>query len=158
MPLVAAAIEALDPAHAGATLKAGGTVGVHVDGHDHQLTADDVQVVLQPLEGYQLEREGSHAVALDLEITPELRRAGWVREVVRTIQNARKDAGLDVSDRITLSLDGDAGLLEAVRDQEPYVAGEVLATAVAYAGGAPSSTVTEIDGLRLEVALEKTTP
>ena len=48
---------------------------------------------MQPLEGYQLEREGSHAVALELAIDDELRREGLAREVVHAVQNARKDAG-----------------------------------------------------------------
>ena len=66
MPQVAAAVAALDPAHVAAALREGRTVGVAVDGHDHQLGADDLLLAMQPLEGYQLEREGSHAVALDL--------------------------------------------------------------------------------------------
>ena len=55
---------------------------------------------MKPLEGYQVEREGSHAVALELEIDDELRAEGWARDIVRAVQNARQDAGLEVSDRI----------------------------------------------------------
>ena len=66
MPQVAAAVAALDPAHVAAALRDGGRVAISVDGHDHELGADDLTLALQPLEGYQLEREGSHAVALDL--------------------------------------------------------------------------------------------
>ena len=58
---------------------------------------------MQPLEGYQVERAGSHAVALDLHLTDELRREGIAREIVHAIQAARKAAGLDVSDRINLA-------------------------------------------------------
>ena len=57
---------------------------------------------MQPLEGYQVERAGSHAVALELELDDALRREGLAREIVHAIQNARKAAGLDVSDRIAL--------------------------------------------------------
>ena len=69
----------------------------------------------QPLDGYQLEREGSHAVALELAIDEGLRREGLAREIVHAVQDARKDAGLDVEDRIALTLGGDAGLLDAAR-------------------------------------------
>ena len=141
MPQVAAAIAALDPAHVAAALREGRHVGVNVDGHDHELGPDDLSLALQPLEGYQLEREGSHAVALDLAVDEELRREGLAREVVRAVQNARKAAGLAVEDRIALTLGGDAELLAAARANEAYVAGETLAVAVAY-DGAQAQTAT----------------
>ena len=118
MPQVAAAVAALDPGHVAAALRDGGQVGINVDGHDHELGPDDLALAMQPLEGYQLEREGSHAVALELELDHELRREGLAREIVHAVQNARKGAGLQVEDRITLSLGGDAELLAAARDHE----------------------------------------
>src|SRR5262249_35003876 len=107
MPQVAAAVAALDPAHVAGSLRTGGTVAISVDGHDHELGDDDLMLALSPLEGYQLEREGSHAVALELELDDELRREGLAREIVHAVQNARKSAGLEVEDRISLSLGGD---------------------------------------------------
>ena len=86
------------------TLREGGSVGLSVDGEDHTLGPDDVQMVLQPLEGYQVERAGTHAVALNLELDDELRREGLAREVVHAVQAARKSAGLNVEDRIALRL------------------------------------------------------
>ncbi len=79
--------------------------------------------MLQPLEGYQVERAGTHAVALNLELDDGLRREGLAREVVHAIQNARKAAGLNVEDRIALTLGGDEELLAAVRANEVYVTG-----------------------------------
>jgi isoleucyl-tRNA synthetase len=87
---------------------------------------------MKPLAGYQVEREGSHAVALELELDDELRAEGWARDIVRAVQIARQEAGLQVSDRITLTLDGEARLLAAARTHERYIAGEVLATSVSY--------------------------
>ncbi|HYF26371.1 MAG TPA: isoleucine--tRNA ligase [Baekduia sp.] len=153
MPQVAAAVEALDAAHVAGVLRDGGSVGIHLDGREHELQADDLSLVLQPLEGYQLEREGSHAVALELAIDDDLLREGWVREVVRAVQNARKDAGLEVSDRITLHLGGAEAVLDAVRDHQSYVAAEVLADGgVAY--DCDEGTSVSIDGheLRVKVA------
>ena len=72
---------------------------------------DDLSLAMKPLEGYQLEREGSHAVALELELDDELRREGLAREIVHAVQNARKEAGLEVEDRIELRLGGDDELL-----------------------------------------------
>ncbi|MGZ4276759.1 MAG: isoleucine--tRNA ligase [Solirubrobacteraceae bacterium] len=154
MPQVAAAVEALDPAHVAATLRAGGRVGVNVDGHEHELDADDLQLAMRPLEGYQLEREGSHAVALELAIDDALRREGLAREVVHAVQGARKAAGLAVEDRIRLVLGGDDELLGAARAHEAYVAGEVLAVEVVFDGADEGARAT-IEGRELRIAVAR---
>jgi isoleucyl-tRNA synthetase len=137
MPQVAAAVGALDAAKAAAAIGEGRVVGITIDGTDHSLDPEDVTLVLQPLDGYQVEAEAGHAVALALELDDELVREGLAREIVHAVQNARRDAGLDITDRITLTLGGDEGLIEAARAHESYVAGETLATTVAYDGEGP---------------------
>ncbi|HVE68021.1 MAG TPA: isoleucine--tRNA ligase [Solirubrobacteraceae bacterium] len=153
MPQVAAAVAALDPAHVAAALREERPVGLAIDGQDHQLGVDDLQLAMKPLDGYQLEREGSHAVALELALDDELRREGRAREVVHAIQAARKAAGLAVEDRISLTLGGDDELLAAARAHEDYVTGETLATSLAYdgAGGEPA----KIEGRDLRISVEK---
>jgi isoleucyl-tRNA synthetase len=158
MPQVAAAVAALEPAHVAAALRDGGRVGINVDGHEHELGAEDVTLAMQPLAGYQLEREGSHAVALELELDDELRREGLAREVVHAVQNARKAAGLQVEDRIGLALGGDAELVEAAREHEAYVAQETLATSVAFNGVEDEATEAMIDGRPLRVAVRRVQP
>jgi isoleucyl-tRNA synthetase len=155
MPQAAAAVAALDAQSVAATLREGGTVGVAVNGHDHQLTAEDVQLVLQPLEGYQVERSGTHAVALNLELDDALRREGLAREAVRAIQEARKSAGLNVEDRIQLTLGGDTGLIEAIREHEEYVTGETLAVDVAYRDGVVAGEPVTIEGRELSIGVER---
>jgi isoleucyl-tRNA synthetase len=156
MPRAAAAIAALDPAHVAATLAGGGTVGIVVDGSEHPLGPDDLTLALRPLEGYQLEREASHAVALDLELDDELRREGLAREVVHAIQTARKAAGLAVEDRIALTLGGDEEVLAAAREHEAYVAGETLATSVSYDGaGLDAAQPALVDGRELRIAVAR---
>jgi isoleucyl-tRNA synthetase len=155
MPQVAAAVAALDPAHIASALRAGTRIGVSVDGHDHELDADDLMLAMKPLEGYQLEREGSHAVALELQLDDELRREGLAREVVHAIQNARKAAGLEVEDRIELVLGGDDELLAAARAHEAYVAGETLAVAVSYDGAQAEGEPATIEGRPLVIALRR---
>jgi isoleucyl-tRNA synthetase len=135
MPQVAAAVAALDPAHVAAVMSAGGEVGIAIDGKDHQLGPEEITLALQPLEGYEVESEAGHAVALQLELDEELRREGLAREIVHAVQNARKAAGLEITDRIELGLGGDQELLAAARDHEAYLAGEVLATAVSIGDG-----------------------
>ena len=156
MPQVAAAVAGLDADHAARALRAGDAVHVSIDGHDHALTADDVLLALQPLEGYEIERAGTHAVALELTLDDDLRREGLAREVVHAIQNARRDAGLEVQDRIVLTLSGDAALLDAVRAHEPYVTGETLATSLdlGAADNVNGATAT-IDGHPLSISLAR---
>jgi isoleucyl-tRNA synthetase len=149
MPQVAAAIAALDPAR----LRAGERVGIYVDGHEHEIGPEDVLMTLQPLEGYQVERSGTHAVALNLDVDDELLREALVREAVHAIQAARKNEGLNVEDRIALCLGGDGELLDAIRAHEEYVARETLATSIAYdcVDGSPAS----IDGRVLRISVER---
>jgi isoleucyl-tRNA synthetase len=153
MPQLAAAVAALDPAHVAAALRGGTQVGVSVDSHDHELGPEDLQLVMKPLDGYQLEREGSHAVALELELDGELVREGLAREVVHAVQSARRAAGLEIEDRIELRLGGDENLLAAAREHEGYVAGETLARSVAYGDGDGSSAT--IDGRELRIGLTR---
>ncbi|HEX5813171.1 MAG TPA: isoleucine--tRNA ligase, partial [Pseudonocardia sp.] len=97
-------------------------------------------------------------VVLDTVVTPELAREGLGRDVVRLVQQARRDAGLEVSDRITLTLDAPEPVVDAVREHETFVAGEVLATSVDYAP-APEPTLvgTVSDGHEVRVLVRPTT-
>jgi isoleucyl-tRNA synthetase len=169
MPLAAEAIAALDPRAVAAAVLAGaeggggpgGTgdgIGISVGGREHTLSADDLLLSMKAPDGYSVEREGSHAVALDLSIDESLLREGRSREIVHAVQNARKTAGLAVEDRIELLVAGDPQLIAAAREHERYVSGETLAVSVAYDGernaaGMDYSEQTEIEGLALEIAL-----
>ncbi|HEX8958219.1 MAG TPA: DUF5915 domain-containing protein, partial [Solirubrobacterales bacterium] len=75
------------------------------------------------------------------------------REIVHAVQNARREAGLDISDRIELTLGGDEELLAAAREHQPYIAAEVLATAVAY--DAAEGALARIDGHDLRISLNR---
>jgi isoleucyl-tRNA synthetase len=153
MPQVAAAVEALDPEHVARVMADGGEIGINVEGDEHTLGAGEVNLSLEPLEGYEVEAQAGHAVALQLELDDELRREGLAREIVHAVQNARKEAGLDISDRIELGLGGDEELLDAARAHEPYVAGEVLATAVAYDEGGAAPV--RVDGRDLRISVTR---
>ena len=153
MPQAAAAVAALDPAHVVAALRETRPIGIVVDGREHQLAEADLLLAMQPLDGYQLEREGSHAVALDLILDDGLRRRGLAREVVHAVQNERKAGGLAVEDRIALTLDGDDELLGVVREHEALIAGETLATSLTLKSlGGDAGTAT-LDGRELRIAI-----
>jgi isoleucyl-tRNA synthetase len=152
MPQAKVAIEALDADHVRSTIEAGGQVGISVDGREHTLGPDELSFVMQPLDGYQVESESGRAVALALELDDDLVCEGLAREVVRAVQNARKETGLEITDRIELGLGGDAGLLDAVRAHEDYVTGETLAIAISYDS---ASEPIEVDGRELAISVTK---
>jgi len=132
---VAKAIADADAERLSAALR-DGTAAVDVDGEQVALSADEVIVTETPREGWAVATESGATVALDLTVTPELRRAGLAREAVRLIQEARKSSGLAVSDRIVLRWDsGDPDVTAALEEHAGLVADEVLA--VDFAAGAP---------------------
>lgn len=108
---------------------------------------DDVQLSHDVSSGLGVASEGGVTVALDLEITSELRREGVARELVRLIQDARKAAGLEVTDRIALGVETSGELAEALALHREEIAAETLAATVAAEG---------IDGSRYEGTLEGT--
>ena len=134
---VAKAVAAADAAGLQASLRSTGTATVMVDGEPVELGPDEVIITETPREGWAVAAEAGATLALDLQLTPELRRAGLARDAIRLIQEARKSSGLEVSDRIELRYvaareETDA----ALREHAELVAEEVLATD--YAAGEPA--------------------
>jgi len=160
MPQAADAIAALDPAHVARMVREEGELGIAIEGRDHTLTPADVILTMRPPEGYSVEREGAHAVALDLTIDADLLREGHAREVVHAVQNARKSAGLQIEDRIELSLGGDPVLVQAAEAHRDYLIGETL-TVELHLGNADAAGQLDhqeqaaIDGLPLLIALRR---
>jgi isoleucyl-tRNA synthetase len=157
MPLAADAIAALDPARVAAAMRDGGSIGISVDGREHTLTAEDVLLTMRAPEGYSVEREGAHAVALNLEIDEDLLEEGRAREIVHAVQNARKTAGLAVEDRIVLALAGDEALMRAADAHRDHIAGETLAVELTVgAAREPDDSDTEtVEGLELAITLSR---
>jgi len=126
---------------------------VSIEGKDHTLGPDDLLMSMEPVEGYQVESESGHAVALALELDDELIKEGIAREIVHAVQNARKNAGFEITDRITLSLGGDEKLLDAAREHQASLSDEVLATETTF--DATSGEAVTIDGLDLTIAVSR---
>ncbi|MFE0427638.1 DUF5915 domain-containing protein, partial [Streptomyces sp. NPDC058953] len=135
---VARAVAETDAAALSLALRSG-TATLEVEGETITLGPDEVIITETPREGWSVASDSGATVALDLEITPELRLAGLARDAIRLIQEARKNSGLDVADRIAVvwSSSGDE-TTRALTEHTGLIADEVLATS--FADGSPDET------------------
>ncbi|SEF63315.1 Isoleucyl-tRNA synthetase [Actinacidiphila yanglinensis] len=134
---VAASVAAADASALSAELREHGTARVDVDGEAVSLSPEEVIITETPREGWSVASDSGATVALDLEITPELRLAGLARDVIRLVQEARKQSGLDVADRILVRWESsDAEVVAALGAHSGLISEEVLATE--FLQGAPA--------------------
>lgn len=156
-PLVAAAAQLLDSA-ALRDLEAGGRVTVTTDGESAELSLEDVEVVREVVTDWVVGSHGPFVVALDPVLTPELRQEGLARELVNRVQRLRKEAGLEYTDRITLSVDGPPELLHAVEAHASFIRGETLTRDLVLGPDAGREATLEtitLDGLAARVAVRR---
>ncbi|MEU3463112.1 isoleucine--tRNA ligase [Streptomyces sp. NPDC006733] len=138
---VAKAVAAADAAALSAALRAG-TASVELNGEPIALSPDEVIITETPREGWSVASDSGATVALDLEITPELRLAGLARDAIRLIQEARKNSGLDVADRIAVRWQAaNEDLTTALTEHAALISDEVLATD--FSAGEPDTTYGE---------------
>ena len=138
------ALAALDGEAVAATMEAGGSVAVTVSTGTFDLGPDDLELRVKGQGGYAVSRSAQEVVALDLALDDDLRRRGYVRDLVRQVQDLRKASGLDVSDRIELTLAG----LDDLSGDFDQVATEVLAVSVVSGSPDGEGTVIELDDER----------
>jgi isoleucyl-tRNA synthetase len=125
-PAAAAAVSRL-PAEALRTLETGGETSVSVDGRTFVYFGDDVVVEREVATDWLVAADGPFVAALDPELDDALRAEGLARELVHHVQQARRKAGYEVTDRIELGIAGPAAITEAVRVHEMFIRGETLA-------------------------------
>jgi len=133
----------------------GSTLSIDVEGKTVEL--DSTKIVVDRLEKANLKvvNDGTLTVALDSEITDDLRREGYVRDLVRGIQNLRKESGLSVTDRIVLTVGGNAELKEAYEQFADFIEGETLASKSQWADTVAGGTDIEAGEAVLSAALVK---
>ena len=110
-----------------------------------ELNGEDVELRVQGQGGYAVSRDGGEVIALDLTLNDELRRRGYLRDVVRQVQDLRKNSGFDVSDRIVLHVSG----IDDLADGFASLANEVLAVEVLSGEGWGEGTALELDDDRV---------
>lgn len=154
MKLVAAAIQGLDQNEIG-QLEREQEISLDIEGTQELITREEVEISTQDIPGWQVASEGDFTVALDLEISEELRKEGLSRELVNRIQNLRKDMGLEVTDRIILTIEDRDELKAIFADTEAYIKSEVLAVEMNWQKDLLQGESLEFDGLSLSLKIEK---
>jgi isoleucyl-tRNA synthetase len=137
-------LAALDSVAVADVLERGDAVSVSLSTGTFELSGDDIELRVKSQGGFAVSRDGGEVIALDLSLDDQLRRRGYLRDVVRQVQDLRKNSGLDVSDRIVLHLTG----VDDLADGFGLLASEVLAVEVIEGEGDGPGTALELDDER----------
>ena len=132
MKSVAAAVAAMSQEQI-AVLE-GGSVALNVDGQDVVIELEDVEIYSEDIPGWSVTNQGTLTVALDLTVTEELRLEGLARELIRSVQQLRKDSGFEISDRIVLTLPDTQDNRACLAANRDYIASQVLANEIVLEG------------------------
>jgi isoleucyl-tRNA synthetase len=152
MKAVAAAVDALSQEQI-AQLEVQGTIGIMVDGSELTVEAADVDIISEDIPGWLVSNEGNLTVALEIELTDELKQEGMAREIINRVQNLRKDGGLEITDRINITLAPHTEIEAAVRAFGDYIKTQVLADAIQIASN--DGAEVEFDDFKLSIKITK---
>ena len=130
-----------------------GKYSFEVDGQPVTVEVDDVEIISEDMPGWLVSNEGNLTVALEVELTPELKNEGMARELINRIQNMRKDAGLEITDRIKVTVEPNGETDAAIAAYGDYVKAQVLANEIAVA--ANDGITTDFDTFKVNIKVEK---
>lgn len=154
MKAVGDAILAMNSAQI-ATLEQNGAIAVMVDGAEMNLELTDVEIMSKDITGYKVAHEGKITVALDVEITPELKLEGIAREVVSKLQALRKESNLEVTDKINIELQSHEYINNAINAYKTYICTEILADKLEVTATTSLPAEIEVDEHLIKVQLTK---
>lgn len=121
----------------------------------YTITTEDVEIIAEDVEGWQVANLGRLTVALDVNLTDDLKKEGLSREVINRIQNLRKDKGFEVTDRISVMIEQDPEIQEAVSANLSYVSNEILADKVDFGSISADGDEIEINDKKLLLIIKK---
>ena len=137
-----------------AQLEKNGNITLQVEGVDALIELADVEIFSEDVPGWTVANEGALTVALDVEVTDELRREGIAREIVKKIQALRKDSGFEITDRISVVVSSNEMSDAAVVEFKEYICNQVLADTLVI-GEVDNGEDIELDGFTIKVAVVK---
>lgn len=153
IPAIRKTISEMDQAELAKKIQAGETVTITINGTDIELNFENLQVTMNGLEGFTFAGEGEIGVVLDTFISDDLRREGYMREIISKVQNMRKDSGFEVTDKINLYVSGNPMLEEIVKGFADYIQHETLANNIVY-DAEREYTECNINGEKLNMTVE----
>ena len=136
-------------------LEKNGSITLQVDGTDALIELADVEIFSEDVPGWTVANEGALTVALDVEVTEELRREGVAREIVKKIQALRKESGFDITDRIAVSLSSSEASDAAVEQFRDYICNQVLADTLIIDSATESNDEIELENATVKVMVAK---
>jgi len=156
-PKIREAILGLDAGKFAKDLLDGKTITITIDKKDYGISPEEIEVRMQAKEGFVVASEGAYLAALITDLTPELRNEGLAREFVRRVQEARKQAGFEISDRIHLYFTASDNLTRAVEEFKGYIMMETLSVEIVSENSSDTlpNASEEFDGETLALWLEK---
>ena len=154
MKAVAAAVAEMSQ-EAIAELEKNGSYTLQLDGTDVLVEATDVEIFSEDIPGWLVANEGKLTVALDVTVTEELRREGIARELVNRIQNIRKSSGLEITDKIKITLSKNQQTDDAVNEYKDYICNQVLGTSLTLTDEVENGTGLNFDDFSLYVSVVK---
>ena len=134
-------------------LEAKGSIHLTVDGQEAVVEATDVEIISEDIPGWLVSNEGNLTVALEVELTDELRNEGMARELINRIQNLRKETGLEITDRINVTLTPSPSVEASLQGYAEYIKTQVLADSIELNDNDGVETV--IDELKLNIKVVK---
>ena len=152
MKSVAAAIAELSQDQI-AMLEQQGTIGIEVEGQALTVEAVDVEIISEDIPGWLVANEGNLTVALEVELTDELKNEGMARELINRIQNLRKEGGLEITDRISVTIAPNEEVEKSLQSFADYIKAQVLADDILLA--ANDGQEVEFDDFKLNIKVEK---
>jgi len=152
MKAVAAAVDALTQEQI-AELEQQGTIALLVDGNSLNVEVADVDIISEDIPGWLVSNEGSLTVALEVELNDALRQEGMAREIINRVQNLRKEGGLEITDRIRITLAPQAEIEAAVAGFAGYIQTQVLADSIEIAPN--DGAEVEFDDFKLNIQITK---
>jgi isoleucyl-tRNA synthetase len=130
-------------------------ISIEVNEKNIILDVSDVEISSKDIEGWLVANEGLLTVALDVTISEELRKEGVARELVNRIQNARKDTGLEVTDKIKLTILNFENLQKSISDNKEYIMSETLTKELVFVDELSNGTEIEFDTIKSRILIEK---
>lgn len=138
-----------------AAIETDGKLSIDLNGDKVELLLEEVEISTQDIEGWLVANQGNLTVALDVSISEELRNEGIARELVNRIQNLRKESGLEVTDKIRLSIKKDGVLDEAVNKNAEYIKNETLTQELILKEEVENGNAIVFDQVNTSMSLEK---